>query len=111
MKEMFRRRRLPHWDVPGATYFITSCLEGSIPAQGLLDLATVSRRSRETSPAERLVGTRLGSPSLETCLRALRKMARHPSGNTAPCGRSTRRIVVDALYFFAGSGITLLRTS
>jgi type I restriction enzyme R subunit len=36
--ETFRRRHLPHWDVPGATYFVTACLEGSIPAQGLLDL-------------------------------------------------------------------------
>jgi putative transposase len=35
---MFRRRRLPHWDVPGATYFVTSCLAGSIPAEGLLEL-------------------------------------------------------------------------
>jgi type I restriction enzyme R subunit len=36
--ELIRRRDLPHWDVPGATYFVTACLEGSIPAQGLLDL-------------------------------------------------------------------------
>lgn len=34
----FRRRRLPHWDVEDGIYFVTSCLEGSIPAQGLLDL-------------------------------------------------------------------------
>ena len=34
--EVFRRRRLPHWDVPGAIYFVTTCLHGSIPAQGLL---------------------------------------------------------------------------
>ena len=34
-----RRRRLPHWNLPGATYFITTCLEGSIPAEGLLELA------------------------------------------------------------------------
>jgi putative transposase len=37
-KTIVRRRRLPHWDVPGAIYFVTTCLEGSIPAQGLLDL-------------------------------------------------------------------------
>lgn len=36
--EPFRRRDLPHWDVPGATYFVTSCLNGSIPARGLADL-------------------------------------------------------------------------
>jgi type I restriction enzyme R subunit len=36
--ERIRRRDLPHWDVPGAAYFVTACLEGSIPAQGLLEL-------------------------------------------------------------------------
>lgn len=35
---LFRRRRLPHWDVEDATYFITACLAGSIPAQGLIEL-------------------------------------------------------------------------
>ena len=38
-KEKFRRRRLPLWDLPGATYFITACLEWSILAEGLLDMA------------------------------------------------------------------------
>ncbi len=49
MKEQFRRRRLPHWDLPGATYFITSCLRGSIPAQGVLDID----RHRQQLEAER----------------------------------------------------------
>lgn len=35
---LFRRRRLPHWDVEDATYFVTTCLAGSIPAQGLTRL-------------------------------------------------------------------------
>ena len=35
---LYRRRHLPHWDLPGATYFITTCLTGSIPAEGMLDL-------------------------------------------------------------------------
>lgn len=38
MEGLFRRRRLPHWDVADGTYFVTACLHGSIPAQGLLDL-------------------------------------------------------------------------
>jgi REP element-mobilizing transposase RayT len=41
MSESFRRRRLPHWDVDNATYFVTSCLAGSLPARGRL----ASRRS------------------------------------------------------------------
>ena len=36
---LVRRRRLPHLDVEGATYFVTACLEGSLSAQGLLDVA------------------------------------------------------------------------
>jgi hypothetical protein len=32
--EVIRRRRLPHWDVPTAAYFVTTCLEGSIPPKG-----------------------------------------------------------------------------
>jgi REP element-mobilizing transposase RayT len=35
MEGIFRRRRLPHWDVADATYFVTSCLAGSLPAHGL----------------------------------------------------------------------------
>ena len=38
MDEVFRRRHLPHWDVPGATYFVTVCLHGSIPAAGLREI-------------------------------------------------------------------------
>ena len=43
MHGTFRRRDLPHWDVLGATYFITFCLAGSIPAAGL---AAISRKWR-----------------------------------------------------------------
>lgn len=44
--ELIRRRNLPHWDVPGAAYFVTTCLEGSIPARGLRDIEQY-RRSLE----------------------------------------------------------------
>jgi putative transposase len=33
MASSFYRRTLPHWDVDGATYFSTMCLEGSTPAR------------------------------------------------------------------------------
>jgi hypothetical protein len=42
--EVFRRRRLPHWDLPGAVYFVTACLLDSIPAQGLLDIDELRRQ-------------------------------------------------------------------
>lgn len=44
--ELFRHRDLPHWDVPGATYFVTCCLDGSIPARGLVDLRRYEDRLR-----------------------------------------------------------------
>ena len=51
--EVFRRRHLPHWDMPGATYFVTACLHGSIPAQGLLDIqAYKTELARRPCPAE-----------------------------------------------------------
>ena len=54
--EIFRRRHLPHWDVPGATYFVTACLEGSIPAQGHLDIrkyeAELASRARPSGISE-----------------------------------------------------------
>ena len=34
MPASFRRRHLPHYDVDHATYFITTCLAGSLPARG-----------------------------------------------------------------------------
>jgi len=36
MEGLFRRRGLPHWDVVDGVYFVTTCLAGSVPAQGLL---------------------------------------------------------------------------
>jgi len=35
MDGLFRRRRLPHLDVAGGTYFVTAALAGSRPARGL----------------------------------------------------------------------------
>ena len=37
---VFRRRRLPHWDVEGKPIFITGCLEGSLSAAGLSKINT-----------------------------------------------------------------------
>ena len=43
MREQLRRRHLPHLDVPGGIYFVTGCLAGSIPAQGLLEIARLEQ--------------------------------------------------------------------
>jgi len=50
--ETFRRRRLPHWEQPHATYFITACLAGSIPATGLLAIRQSLQRSASRPPCD-----------------------------------------------------------
>src|SRR5205823_6055893 len=54
--QMIRRRNLPHWDVADAPCFLTTCLEGSIPAQGLLDIRQfrdeLGRRPRPANLSE-----------------------------------------------------------
>ncbi len=50
MSFRIRRRRLPHIDIDGATYFVTSCLADSIPAQGLLDLDEYERALEAKRP-------------------------------------------------------------
>jgi putative transposase len=54
--ERIRRRDLPHWDVPDAAFFVTTCLEGSLPARGLADVeryrAKLERRPRPKGRSE-----------------------------------------------------------
>ena len=106
--ESIRWRHLPHWDVPGATYFVTSCLEGSIPAKGMLDIERFRRSlARQRQPA--------GLTAQEWKLRCwkqvfarcdewldLRPAVRHL------CDPALAKEVVDALYFFAGRRYDLL---
>ena len=54
---LFRRRRLPHWDVEDATYFITTCLQGSIPAQGLSQLYRYRNELENTAPPKGISAT------------------------------------------------------
>jgi type I restriction enzyme R subunit len=103
-----RRRRLPHWDLPGATYFVTSCLAGSIPAEGLLDVERV--RARWTKPPSEPGGARR-EWEIERWKRTFarcdwwldkRPCIRHFSDPTLA------KIVADACYFWAGQRYDLL---
>ena len=60
MDENFRRRRLPHWDLPGGTFFVTSCLAGSIPAEGLLRIRQVENEWLSRRPRDRALGWKSG---------------------------------------------------
>jgi len=108
MKEMFRRRRLPHWDYPGATYFITGCLEGSIPAEGLVEIvryrAELAKRDRPEAVSENDWNAhcwKLLFGRTEEWLDGY-PAARHLANETLA------REVADALYFFAGKRYDVL---
>jgi type I restriction enzyme R subunit len=108
MRESIRRRRLPHWDVPDAAYFITTCLAGSIPAQGLLDLeyyrATLAQRPRPVELSESEWRHRLDKLAFA---RMDSWLDNQPAVRHLEDPRLAK-VVVDALYFFAGQRYDLL---
>jgi type I restriction enzyme R subunit len=106
--EVIRQRRLPHWDVDGAPYFVTSCLEGSIPARGLLDISQyrtdLERRPRppwKTEPEWAMERWKLAFARTEQWL-DMEPGARHLAEPTLA------QSVVDSMYFFAGQRYDLL---
>jgi type I restriction enzyme R subunit len=108
MEEKFRRRRLPHWDLPGATYFVTACVAGSIPAEGLLDISRY-RESMETRPRPD------GVSEIDWKVRCWKRVfARCDEWLDArPAVRlladaELARIVVNSFYYFAGARYDLL---
>jgi REP element-mobilizing transposase RayT len=107
-KSLFRRRNLPHWDEPGATFFVTGCLEGSIPARGQLDLCRyrdeLAARPRpvDVSEADWEVHLwKLGFARLETYLDA-------GEGTRWLAEPAQAKAVADALRFFAGERYDLI---
>ena len=108
MKEMFRRRRLPHWDFPGATYFITACLDGSIPAEGLLDIARfrneLAARPRPENMSDNHWNIRRSKLTFARTDEWLDRRAavRHLADKVVAA------IVADGLYYFAGQRYEML---
>ncbi len=108
LTESIRRRRLPHWDVPSAAYFVTTCLEGSIPARGLLDLENyrteLQQRPRpvdQTAPEWAVSRWKLAFARADEWLDRA-EAARHLADERLA------QIVVEALYYFAGERYDLL---
>lgn len=106
--ESIRRRDLPHWDMPGATYFITTCLEGSIPARGLLDL---TRHRDELAVQPRPDGLTAAQWADQQWKRAFHRADRWLDFEPAIRyleDRRLARLVVNGLYHFAGQRYDLL---
>ncbi len=107
-EEVIRRRDLPHWDVPHAAYFITGCLEGSLPAQGLLDVndyrAELKRRPRPEHKSEQEWAVEQWKRGFA---RVERWLDREPAVRHLEDPRLAR-IVADTFYHFAGQRYDLL---
>ena len=107
-RQSFTRRRLPHWDVPDAAYFLTTCLEGSIPAQGRLDLER-HRDELAHRPRPELV-----TPGdWQRRLWKLRFARRETWLDTQAAVRHLAdprlaQVVVDSLYWYSGKHYDLL---
>jgi REP element-mobilizing transposase RayT len=107
-RESYRRRDLPHWDVPGATYFVTTCLAGSIPARGLLD---IERYNAELGAKPRPGDCSESDWSLRKWKLAFARTDRWldtEPANRALADPQLARIVADAFLFFAGVRYDLL---
>lgn len=105
---IYRHRDLPHWDVPGAIYFVTACLDGSIPAQGLLDIASYrTNLARRPRPAGKTPQDWMVEQWKQTFVRTERWLDQESAIRYLADPQSAR-IVYDALYFFSGRRYDLL---
>src|SRR5687767_11551378 len=108
MSESFSHRRLPHWDMPDAAYFVTTCLEGSIPAQGRLDLVRY-RAELESRPRPEDVDEREWRRRLDKLAFARMDgwLDERPGVRHLADARLAQ-VVVDGMYHFAGERYDLL---
>jgi putative transposase len=106
--EIIRRRRLPHWDVPSAAYFITVCLEGSIPARGLLDLEGFRTTLRQIPrPSDQNPTEWANTLWKRTFARIDQWLDQEPAVRHLENARLAQ-LVVNAMYHFAGTRYDLL---
>jgi REP-associated tyrosine transposase len=107
-RERIRRRHLPHWDMPGAPYFVTTCLEGSIPASGLLELQQNREELRHRPKPEDMTNDEWNSLCWK---RAFVHLERWLDGEPAVRlleNPDLAQVVVNAFFHFAGERYDLL---
>ncbi len=99
--ERIRRRHLPHWNVPDAVYFVTACLEGSVPARGLLDIARYEEqlRCRPRPPGMTEDTWRVRNWKL-LFVRQEQWLDHEPANRALEAGQLAQE-VVDSMYHFA----------
>jgi type I restriction enzyme R subunit len=101
-REVIRRRHLPHWDVPNAMYFVTTCLEGSIPAQGLLELTRFRAELRRRPKPAHLTEEEWGSHRWKLNFACLEEWLDRQPARRVLEEPALAQAVVDSMYHFAG---------
>ena len=107
-KERIRRRHLPHWDVPGAVYFITDCLAGSLPARGLLDIAEYEKELQQRSKPPSMTQVAWIAHKRKLLFVRQDNWLDHQPANRVLQTPALARIVMDAMFHFAGERYDLL---
>jgi type I restriction enzyme R subunit len=106
--EQIRRRQLPHWDVPGATYFVTTCLEGSIPAQGLLELNEPRHRNRSMTKPDVFTQDQWNVRLWKLQFKEIDEWLDAKPARRDLESPELAQIVVNAMFHFAGNRYDLL---
>lgn len=105
---IFRRRRLPHWDVADATFFVTACLADSIPARGLNALR-VYRRRLDSQPRPKAVSEEEWEYQKHKLVFAkFDSIIDDEPASRLSENRAASEIVQNALFHFAGNRYWLL---
>jgi putative transposase len=104
MPERFRRRELPHWDLRGATYFVTCCLAGSIPAIGRLPI----KAENSTPPTDRQASHRHGKRSSSAGFASRERLLDASVGVRWLEDRRVASEVQHAMLYFAGTRYDVL---
>src|SRR5437867_1026847 len=106
--EIIRRRNLPHWDVANAAYFVTTCLEGSIPARGLLDLVEYRTQLRHRRRPKDVSEKDWSVQQWKMLFARTDHWLDHEPAARHLADPRLAAIVRDAMYFFAGQRYDLL---
>jgi REP-associated tyrosine transposase len=107
-REVIRRRNLPHWDMPGAPFFVTTCLEGSIPAQGLLEIDRFRLKLRKQPPAKNIRPNHWRVHCWKLCFARMEKWQDHQPGRRDLQNPKLAQVVVDSFFHFAAKRYDLL---
>jgi putative transposase len=107
-REIIRRRQLPHWDVADAAYFVTACLDGSIPARGLLDLQDYRAELAQRKIPDGRTKQEWQQDKWKLEFARADRWLDHEPANRALEDARLARIVVDSMFHFTAVRYDLL---